>query len=88
MLFVDLLNYYLTLLFYHFLAAALINWSLVSLADLLVFLFIQFNAHRIGNILSMLDLIILIVSFSYCVYSQLISVSLFLRNGRNFICEW
>ncbi|XP_022960461.1 piezo-type mechanosensitive ion channel homolog isoform X1 [Cucurbita moschata] len=32
------------------LTAALINWSLVSLADLLVFLFIQFNAHKIGFI--------------------------------------
>ena len=51
----------LTLLFSPFFAAALINWSLVSLADLLVFLFIQFNAHKIGNLLSMLQLIILLL---------------------------
>ncbi|KAG6575882.1 Piezo-type mechanosensitive ion channel-like protein, partial [Cucurbita argyrosperma subsp. sororia] len=32
------------------LTAALINWSLISLTDLLLFLFIQFNADKIGFI--------------------------------------
>lgn len=33
-------------------AAALLNWSLISLADLLAFIFIQYAAPKIGRLLN------------------------------------
>ena len=44
-------------LYYHSLlyllhAAASLNWNLISLADLLAFLFIQYNATKIGKLLT------------------------------------
>lgn len=35
-----------------FLAAALINWSLISLVDLIAFLLILYNVSQIGKLLS------------------------------------
>jgi len=44
-----------------FLAAALINWSLISLVDLIAFILILYNVSQLGKLLS-----------SFCLVSKLL----------------